>query len=104
MTAQLNVCKNSPKQPKQQWGSPDVGAALQAYAVVVDMVVTVIITGADNNCTIDRVTTTAITCQAVLQLLDVTMAHAALVAAMEDLLALVLFAALPGTKPNSALR
>ena len=85
-----------------------MGASLQADAAVVDVVVTIIITGANISSTTDRVNTTAITCRADPQLLDVTMARADFVAAMEEVVvmasALVLFAALPGTKPSSALR
>ena len=106
MTTQLNVYRNSPRQQKQQWGSPVAGAALQADAVESDAVVSTITMEADNNRTTNRGTTTSITSQVELLHFDVKMVLAALVAAMAEAgateNAFVLFVALPGTKPNSA--
>ena len=108
MTTQLNVYRNLPRQQKQQWGSPTAGAALQADAVEADAVDSAITMEEDNSRTSDRETTTATTGEVELLLTDVLMALAALVATMAEAgateNALVLFVALPGTKPSSALK
>jgi hypothetical protein len=76
--------------------------------VEVDVVDFIIIAGADNNGTTNRATTSTITCPVDLQLLDASMETSTLVATMEEVAAmvgaLVLYAALPGTRPSSALR
>ena len=106
--AQSNVFRNSPRQQHQLWGSPVAGVSLHADAVKADAVDSSITMEEDNNRTSDKGTTTAITSQGELLLLDVTTVLAALVAtmaetgAMEN--ALVLFVALPCTKPSSALK
>jgi len=68
----------------------------------------VIITGTNISNTTDKATTTSISCRVDLHLWDATMALAAMVATMEEVAVmesvLILFAALPGTKPSSALR
>jgi hypothetical protein len=107
-TTQLNGCKNSQWQQKEEWGSQVAGATLQADAAEVDVVDSAITMGADNNRTTDRGTTTTITSRMDLLHLDVTAALAALVATMAKVVvtenALDSLMALPGTKPSSAIR
>ena len=88
-------------------GSPGVGAALQADAVVADAGDPATTMGADNSSITE--TTAATTCQEVPPHSVVTMVLAALAAAIlaggavtES--ALASFAALPGIRPNSAVR
>jgi len=86
-----------------------VGAALLADAGEVDVVEAVTITTATcNNNTTSRVTTTTTTCPPVNHSMDASMETAALVATMGVVaamaVALVSYAALPGTKQSYALR
>jgi hypothetical protein len=108
LTKQLNAYINLLRQQKQQWGSPYAGASLQTYAVEADAVNSAITMEVDNIRTSNRGTTSAITCQMEFLHTDVSMALAALVATMaeagETENALVLFVALTGTKPSSALK
>ena len=108
LTTQLNVYRNLPRQQKQQWGSSVAGATLHADAVEADAVDSAFTMEADSSRTTDRGTTAAITGQVELLLTDVSMALAALVATMAEAgvteNTLVLFVALPGTKPSNALK
>jgi hypothetical protein len=107
-TTQLNVYKNSPRQHKQQWGSPVAGATLQADAVEADAVVLAIKVEGLKTTAVQQTwgTTSAITCQVELLHLNVTMVLAAFVAAIAEAGATenahFLFVALTGTKPSSA--
>ena len=108
LTAQLNGCRNSPRQQKQQWGTQVVAAALQANAAEVDVVASIIAMGADSSRTTERGTTTTTTGMGDLLHLDVTTVLAALEATMAEAAVtestLVSFVTLPGTKSSSALR
>ena len=79
-----------------------------ADAVEVDVVDSVITTGADSNSTTYKATTTTISGPVDLQLFYASMKTKALVTTMEEVVsmvgALALYAVLPGTIPCSALR
>ena len=102
------MCRSLPRQQKQQLGSPVAGAALQADAVGADAGDPAVTMVAEDNNSITE-TTAATTGREVPPHLVATTVLAALAATIlvEVVVtesALASFAALPGIKPNSALR